>query len=60
MMGNGEWYLVLNGKEQGPYPENEVIAMLDNGKIPGDTYAWSAGMKDWVRANHMCNFSVHG
>lgn len=60
MMGNGEWYLVINGKEQGPYPENEVITMLDNGKVSRDTYAWSEGMKDWVRANNIGNFSAHG
>jgi hypothetical protein len=56
MLGNGTWYLVLNGQERGPVKEEEVVVMLKRGELSGDTYAWSEGMQDWQRANTIGNF----
>ncbi|MHC4945420.1 MAG: DUF4339 domain-containing protein, partial [Planctomycetota bacterium] len=59
MMGNGSWYLVIQGREEGPFPEKEIIAMLERKEINGDTYAWSEGMQDWQRAERIGNFNSH-
>jgi hypothetical protein len=59
MMGDGTWYLVINGQEYGPVSEAEVVEKLIRGEISGDTYAWSEGMQDWVRAQNIGNFSAH-
>ncbi len=59
VLGNGIWYLVINGQEAGPYKEQEVLSMLDEGRVNRDTYAWSEGMQDWQRAGTIGNFSSH-
>jgi hypothetical protein len=59
VLGNGSWYLVIEGREQGPYPETEVQNMLSKSEINGDVYAWSEGMQDWQRAGTIGNFSEH-
>jgi hypothetical protein len=59
VMGNGTWYIVINGREQGPYNEEKVTELLDRDEITGQTYAWSEGMKDWQRLFSIGNFSAH-
>jgi hypothetical protein len=59
MLGNGSWYLAINGQEQGPMSEEEVVEKLKQGEINGETYAWSEGMQDWQRANTIGNFSTY-
>lgn len=57
MLGDGSWYIVVNGKEQGPVPEEEVVQRLRRREISSQTYLWSEGMKDWMRAYEIGNFS---
>ena len=58
--GGGSWFLVIEGKERGPLAEERVIEMLENGEIDGDTYVWSQGMADWVRARQVGTFRRFG
>jgi hypothetical protein len=58
-MGDGTWYLVIDSQEYGPVPEGEVVDKIKQGEISGETYAWSEGMHDWVRAKNIGNFSTY-
>ena len=52
-------YVVIDGREQGPYKEEKVVDLLKRGDITGQTYAWSEGMQDWQRAHRIGNFSAY-
>ena len=41
-------YLFLNGKQVGPYPVEQVQAMLRDGTLMPDTQAWHENLPDWV------------
>lgn len=56
LLGNGSWYIVKDGHEEGPMPESSVIEKLRSGEVTGDTYVWSEGMQDWQRARATGNF----
>ncbi len=41
-------YIFLNGKLVGPYPVEQVQAMLGDGTLIPDTQAWHENLPDWV------------
>jgi len=41
-------YIFLNGKPVGPYPVEQVQAMLGDGTLMPDTQAWHENLPDWV------------
>lgn len=59
ILGDGSWFLVLNGEEKGPLTEQAVLQMLQQGEISGETYVWSHGMEDWLRAKRVGNFQQY-
>jgi uncharacterized membrane protein len=59
MLGNGSWYIVVDGRETGPMSEEDVVERLESGEINGDTYAWSEGMQDWQRTRTIGNFTSY-
>ncbi len=42
-----EWYVVLDGKANGPFTEKEMKGLLLDKKISKDTLVWCAGMSAW-------------
>ncbi|MCE0496957.1 MAG: DUF4339 domain-containing protein [Methylacidiphilales bacterium] len=40
-------YLHINGEQQGPYPIENVRAMMASGELGSDTLAWMEGQADW-------------
>ena len=42
-----EIYLVQDGKETGPFPEEDVRAGLESGQFSPDTFATCQGMDEW-------------
>lgn len=42
-----EWFYVRDGAQAGPVAEDEVLHLIRNGDITGDTLVWADGMKDW-------------
>ena len=59
IVGDGSWFLVINGEEKGPLAEPAVLQMLRHGEISGETYVWSHGMDDWLRAKKVGNFQQY-
>lgn len=45
-----EWFYVRDGAQSGPVSEDEVLHLIRNGNIDGDTLVWAEGMDDWEPA----------
>ena len=50
------YYLLINGQQQGPYPREQVQAMLASGQIGSDLLSWTEGMTDWQPVEHALAF----
>lgn len=43
-----QWYYAQDGRQVGPFTEEEFRALVDSGKVTGNTLVWHAGMKEWA------------
>ncbi|MGD8327725.1 MAG: SPFH domain-containing protein [Sphingomonadales bacterium] len=44
------FYAALDGKQAGPFSEDGLKGLIQNGKITRDTLMWSQGMENWAKA----------
>lgn len=51
-------YLAIDGKQTGPYTEDQVRLSLASGLITGDAPAWHEGLADWVPIVSLMNRGV--
>lgn len=42
-----EWWIGINGKQEGPFKTFKIEELLSSGKIKDDTYVWKDGMANW-------------
>jgi hypothetical protein len=49
-MSDRPWFFVSQGKQQGPYPEAQLRALIAQGLVTPETLVWSEGMPDWQKA----------
>ncbi len=49
-MANRSWFLASEGKQQGPYPEDQFRDLIARGFVGADTLVWTEGMANWQRA----------
>lgn len=42
-----QWYVAVNGQQQGPFDQNFVTQNLSSGQYPPSTLVWSQGFSDW-------------
>lgn len=49
MLNNTEtvYYVVMNGKAEGPYSITEVSRLIAEKKVVKETYVWKPGMAQW-------------
>ena len=47
-MAAGEWYLVVNGAQAGPFSQDDVLARLRAGQVDRATLVFTAGMSQWT------------
>jgi len=43
------WYIAVGRERRGPYPQKDIVDMLEGGVIGPETFVWKKGMKDWAR-----------
>ena len=43
-----EWFYVQNNHTSGPFNQEVIRQLIENGTITADTYVWKEGMKDWA------------
>ncbi len=47
-MSNGEWYVAVNGEQQGPMTADEVLEKARSGAIDEYAHVFKHGMENWV------------
>ncbi|GHA30439.1 hypothetical protein GCM10007989_27770 [Devosia pacifica] len=43
-----QYYVAIDGAQQGPMPAEDVARMIEAGEIGRDTLGWTSGMADWM------------
>jgi uncharacterized protein (AIM24 family) len=43
-----EWHLVVNGQQQGPFPEEHIVSELKAGRADASTLVFTDGMPAWL------------
>lgn len=51
------YYLAINGQQQGPFVQQAVVNMLQNGSINATTLVWKNGMPQWAALNTLPDFA---
>ena len=51
-------FVAVDGRQQGPYPLEQVAAALAQGQIGGDTLVWAQGMPAWTPASQVPQLAV--
>ena len=49
-MAERTWFFASEGKQQGPYPDQQFRKLITQGVIVAETLIWTDGMADWQRA----------
>ena len=52
-MTNRTWYIAIDGKQAGPYPEDQFFEFIANGQIDRNALVWTEGMTAWQRAGYV-------
>ena len=55
-MSERNWFIASYGKQEGPFPESELSALIAAGRLTRDTLVWTDGMSDWQRAADIPGF----
>jgi len=50
-------YVILDGEQMGPLSEQQVLEMLQEGRLQRDTSAWKEGLADWKRLDQILSLS---
>lgn len=56
---NVQYYIAVNGAQQGPYNINVITSAIQNGSITKDQLAWKAGMANWAQIGTFAEFSSY-
>ena len=56
---NVQYYIVVNGAQQGPYDMNAIVTAIQSGNITKDQLVWKAGMANWAPASTLPELASH-
>ncbi len=45
-----QWYFADKGERKGPFDDDQMLQMLQNGEIEGNTFVWTKGFENWQPA----------
>lgn len=54
---NVQYYIAINGVQQGPYDMETIMAAIKSGSITKEHLAWKAGMSNWAKIATFQEFS---
>ncbi|MDJ0834943.1 MAG: TIGR00266 family protein [Acidobacteriota bacterium] len=43
-----KWYVAVDGQQQGPMSQDQLMGMIRSGQVRGDTYVFTQGMENWL------------
>ena len=50
-MTTRQWYYAIDGSQQGPLSEQEIVQMFAAGRLRPETLVWTQGMETWAVAS---------
>ncbi|MCB1158514.1 MAG: SPFH domain-containing protein [Leptospiraceae bacterium] len=56
--GASQYYISVNGQQQGPFPMDQLKNMAANGQLTKQTYIWKQGMANWQAAGEVAEVSA--
>lgn len=42
------FFVILDGKQAGPFTENDMVRLISEGRVDKTTNVWKAGMANWA------------
>ena len=54
-----EWFLYHTNSQHGPFTEDEVVGMIQVGRVSVEAFAWKDGMKDWEPLSAVATFKAY-
>jgi uncharacterized protein (AIM24 family) len=54
-----EWYVAAGGRQQGPFPEEHVVAELRAGRLDASTLVFTGGMTEWLPVRDVPRLAGH-
>jgi len=57
-MSEAQWYVAMQGKQEGPFSEREVVARVHDGRINRQAHVFSAGMATWAPISSVMEFAA--
>jgi hypothetical protein len=52
-MTDRSWYIAIDGRQAGPYPEDQFLEFIADGQVDRNALVWSEGMPAWQRAGYV-------
>jgi membrane protease subunit (stomatin/prohibitin family) len=49
----GQWFVGVNGQQQGPLDQNALMSMISSGQLTRDSLVWQQGMAGWTKAGEV-------
>ncbi|MDP1661602.1 MAG: SPFH domain-containing protein [Phycisphaerales bacterium] len=59
MNAGPQYFVGINGQQQGPFDAGTIAAMAGRGQINGQTLVWTAGMANWQPASQVAAVATH-
>ena len=53
-----QYYVAVNGAQQGPYGSNDIVTAIQSGHISRDQLVWKAGMANWAKVSTLPEFAA--
>jgi membrane protease subunit (stomatin/prohibitin family) len=53
-----QWFLGVDGQQQGPFDRSGLTAKVAAGQLTGDTLVWKAGMAAWAPASQVADLGA--
>lgn len=47
------FFVILDGKQAGPFSEEELTRLISQGSVDKTTYVWKAGMPNWEHCENV-------
>ncbi|MEJ1238755.1 SPFH domain-containing protein [Chryseolinea sp. T2] len=52
-----QYFVAVNGQQQGPYTQNNLQQMVQQGTLTRDTLVWKNGLASWIKAGEASDLS---
>ncbi len=55
-MSENPWYVAIQGRQEGPFPESEIVSRIRAGRVGRDAHVFGPGMAGWAPVGSVAAF----